>query len=149
MPKAASFHCEINIKFWFGRLIKYDIYHIIVWRSCALDGLQCFPVGNIRSKNNYHILFHLISTLLVMRNAHRWHSLAPNPLHAHLCVHGQHTKILYSKFYWTKIIGWGNIVIIHKTYEYSAKRIHDDALWLFIKVLVFYYRFSELFFGIL
>lgn len=102
MPKGASFHCEISIKFWFGRLIKYDIYHIIVWRSCALDGLQCFPVGNIRSKNNYHILFHLISTLLVMWNAHRWHSLAPNPLHAHICMYGQHTKILYSKFYWTK-----------------------------------------------
>lgn len=97
MPKGASFHCEINIKFWFGRLIKYDIYHIIIWRSCALDGLQCFPVGNILSKNNYHILFHLISTLLVMWNAHRWHSLAPNPLHAHICMHGQHTKILYSK----------------------------------------------------
>lgn len=51
------------IKFWFGQCMKYDIYHTINW--CVFNERQhiWYPVGNIGSKNNYHILSHLINTL--------------------------------------------------------------------------------------
>lgn len=54
------------IKFWFGQCMKYDIYHTINW--CVFNERQhiWYPVGNIGSKNNYHILSHLINTLFLL-----------------------------------------------------------------------------------
>lgn len=39
MRAKLRFTAEFKIKFWCGRLIKYDIYHIIVWRSLKCSAL--------------------------------------------------------------------------------------------------------------
>lgn len=149
MPKGASFHCEISIKFWFGRLIKYDIYHIIVWRSMCIGRATMFSCRQYPIKKQLPHTFssHQHTFGYVKRTSLALTCTQPIAC-SYMYAEPTHQNPLYSKFYWTK----NHRVRQHCDHtqdlrifckENSRRRF---MVVFFIKVLVFYYRISELFF---